>query len=202
MSGYPISVVVTPSDMDAIVQSPVPPAGVKPSKRDPSAAAKPVAVVAGGVTTTASGEQCVAPDMPFRGTGAVSASVAKAHVVETPVGKVTVTFPSLVACQRSLVVVQPENLDVLAKVLSGEADGNSVGVTVTLLMWTAKGKTGKPCVAPDDCVRLSRKLTLTLNEAGNGLIGGVTPDPSVQHYQFIVSVTALIRSSSRCYPEC
>ena len=62
-------------------------------------------------------------------------------------------------------------------------------------MWTSKDGKGTKCAfsasepfAPDMCRRLTRLMTLSLSDDGSALVSFLTPDPSVEHYMFIVKV--------------
>ena len=65
-----------------------------------------------------------------------------------------------------------------------------VAVLRPTVMWTAPGRTGVHCdTAADGCVRMQRKLVLTLSDDKKSVQAGIMPDSSVNHYAFTVAVS-------------
>ena len=63
-------------------------------------------------------------------------------------------------------------------------------VAFVQVMWTAASRSGGPCVQGGEaaCFRMTRTAALSLSEDRKALRTSVVPDPSVNHYVFVVKV--------------
>jgi hypothetical protein len=103
-----------------------------------------------------------------------------------------VDLPVMEDCISNAVTFTPEKAGALKDV----TDANSVGLVVTLVMWTSVEGTGEPCGALSPvCASLTHRLTLHIGDSdGTRIIyGALTPDPSVRHYMFVVQVSGASR---------
>jgi hypothetical protein len=93
-------------------------------------------------------------------------------------------------CTRQVSIV-PRDTSLLQAVVRGTKQVGDLGLEVQVVMWTAAGKTGKPCSKDGGaCTTMTRSMVLSLSRDGQSLVGGITPDASVDHYLFIVKVSS------------
>jgi hypothetical protein len=124
-------------------------------------------------------------DSPF-GDGSHASAEDVAGTVTTANGVTfAVSLPAFGICAASSLVLTPAD----PTVLQGVDNADAMGVTVRLHMWTDAGDAGQPCGAfTPKCRRMSRQLHLRLSDKRDSVVAVVTPDPSVQQYQFVVQV--------------
>jgi hypothetical protein len=122
---------------------------------------------------------CAVPASPFNGDGAVTHKLTIATSVNV---SFSVEVPQLTHCSMAALRLVPTT--------PLQTPLTSVGLSVTLVMWTHSVGDGKPCSsdAPNDCMRLVRRLPLVVAAEGGALLARVVPDASVDHYMFVVEV--------------